>query len=330
MKSLLSILLLIPSVLYGQYVVDSTASLRGISVLDQNVVWVSGSHGTLAKTEDGGENWNKITIPNTEHLDFRDVEVFSKDEVLVMSAGEGELSNVFKTYDGGKSWQKVYANKEEKGFFNGFAFNDAGQGVLTGDPIGGKLVVLKSNNRGDKWKLVNSNKLPLMAEGEAGGFAASGSHLYLGDDFFVNGTGGRVSRLLIADARLNFWKAVYVPMMQGEASQGIFSVDFFGQEGIIVGGDYTKVDEGESNVFITSDGGEVWVAADNFPPFQSSVRFIDTNRIISTGPAGCYLSEDAGFTWRKLDLSGFHTLDIGSDGSIWAAGSSGRVMKINI
>ncbi|MCV9388038.1 WD40/YVTN/BNR-like repeat-containing protein [Reichenbachiella ulvae] len=331
MKTPLLLLLCLPIWLQAQTVVDSTASLRGISVLDENVIWVSGSNSTIAKTEDGGTTWVKISIPETDGLDFRDVEVFSATEVLVMSAGEGELSNIFKTEDGGTTWEKVYANSEPKGFFNGFSFDKDGRGVLTGDPVDGKLFVLKTKNKGASWKRVRADKLPLMAQDEAGGFAASGSHLYLGEEFFINGTGGRMSRIIKSNRSLSVWKPIYVPMIQGESSQGIFSIDFCDKNnGIAVGGDYTQPDIGEDNVMITSDGGEVWVPADNFPVYQSSVKYLNCDRVISTGPSATYLSNDGGFTWERVDAPGFHTLGVGPDGNIWAAGSGGRVMNIKL
>ncbi|PIB36781.1 hypothetical protein BFP72_15915 [Reichenbachiella sp. 5M10] len=315
----------------AQTVVDSTASLRGISVYSQDIIWVGGSGGTLAKTTDGGSTWTRVVIPDTDTMDFRDVEVLTPTEIVVMSAGEGTKSNLYRSEDGGESWDLVYANRFPQGFFNGFSFSDSKNGVLTGDPVDGKLFVLKTTNGGKTWKRVNPSKLPLMAQGEIGGFSGSGSHLYLGDDFFVNGTGGRMARVLKANKSLTMWKPIYVPFIQGESSQGIYSMDFCDDlHGVAVGGDYTKEHEGIDNVMVTEDGGEVWVPADNFPVYQSSVRFVTCEMVVSTGPGGSYQSADGGFVWHKMDYDGYHTLDVGQDGSIWAAGSNGRVEKIEL
>jgi hypothetical protein len=37
-------------------------SLRGLSVVNDNVVWVSGSNGTVGKTTNGGKNWKWYTV----------------------------------------------------------------------------------------------------------------------------------------------------------------------------------------------------------------------------------------------------------------------------
>ncbi len=37
--------------------VDTKASLRGLSVVSEKIVWASGTGGTFLKTIDGGKNW---------------------------------------------------------------------------------------------------------------------------------------------------------------------------------------------------------------------------------------------------------------------------------
>ena len=37
---------------------DKSTSIRGLSVVDDNVAWVSGSKGTIAITTNGGKTWD--------------------------------------------------------------------------------------------------------------------------------------------------------------------------------------------------------------------------------------------------------------------------------
>jgi photosystem II stability/assembly factor-like uncharacterized protein len=56
--------------------VPTKASLRGLSVVNEKVIWASGTGGTVIRTTDGGKNWNVIQVPDAEKLDFRDIEAF--------------------------------------------------------------------------------------------------------------------------------------------------------------------------------------------------------------------------------------------------------------
>jgi len=84
--------------------VNTTASLRGLSVVNEKVIWASGTGGTVIKTIDGGKLWNVITVPGAEKLDFRDIEAFDANTAYILSIGNGESSRIYKTIDGGKTW----------------------------------------------------------------------------------------------------------------------------------------------------------------------------------------------------------------------------------
>ena len=47
------------------------ASLRGLSVVNDNVVWASGSRATILRTTDGGTTWTADTIPGAGRFDVR-------------------------------------------------------------------------------------------------------------------------------------------------------------------------------------------------------------------------------------------------------------------
>lgn len=310
--------------------IPDKASLRGIEVFNQNIIWVTGTSGTISKTEDGGKTWIKLSIPNTDSLDFRDIELFSEREAIVMSAGEGAKSNLFKTWDAGLHWKLVLTNAHPEGFFDGMAFTNDKVGFLGGDPVDGKLFVLKTLDRGNTWSRIDPQLLPDLKIGEFGGFAASGSHLTAFDHQIQIATGGKKSRIFRSHNLGETWESIATPIIQGESSQGIFSIDYYNtQIGVAVGGDYTKEDSGQNNVIYTSDGGKSWDLAETFPLYQSSVRFISNTHLIAVGPKTSYYSTDMGKNWNAIEGDGYHTLDIASDGSIWAAGRDGRIGRLN-
>ncbi len=62
-------------------------SIRGSSVVSDQVAWFSGAKGRFVKTTNAGKNWLWDSISNFTHLDFRDIHAFSDQEALVLSAG---------------------------------------------------------------------------------------------------------------------------------------------------------------------------------------------------------------------------------------------------
>ena len=46
-------------------------SIRGLSVVDDHVAWISASKGTIATTGDGGRTWNWKQVAGFEKSDFR-------------------------------------------------------------------------------------------------------------------------------------------------------------------------------------------------------------------------------------------------------------------
>src|SRR5689334_5547680 len=89
-------------------------SLRGLSVVSDKIIWVSGSGGTVGRSTNGGKDWQWIVLPGYEHSDFRDIEAFDATEAVILAVGEPAV--ILKTNDAGRSWQKVYENNT-KGMF---------------------------------------------------------------------------------------------------------------------------------------------------------------------------------------------------------------------
>ena len=305
------------------------ASLRGISALDRNVVWTTGTEGTIFKTESGGRTWEKVVIPNTAHLDFRDVEVLSRNIVVVMSAGVGDKSRIYRTTDGGETWHEALANTHEEGFYDGIAFWDAEEGMLGGDPVAGDMYFAKTVDGGRTWQRVDPGLLPALNSGETGGFAASGSHLAVhGNTVWISSVYAG-SRVTFSRDRGHTWDVVDTPIVQEEKTQGIFSLAFFDESmGVAVGGDYAKQTQGADNVMLTADGGLNWRFAGDFPVFQSSVRYLSRDHLVSVGPEAGYYSTDGGNHWRRIDGKGYHALSVAEGGAVWASGQDGRVGRL--
>src|SRR5258707_7164352 len=108
-------------------------NIRGLSVVDDKVAWISGSKGYIAITIDGGKRWNWQQVKGFEKSDFRDIEAFSDKEAVIMSSGTPAL--ILKTIDGGANWQVKYQNNDTTCFFDAMDFADRHHGYVLGDPI---------------------------------------------------------------------------------------------------------------------------------------------------------------------------------------------------
>ncbi|MBK7706971.1 MAG: hypothetical protein IPJ30_14710 [Acidobacteria bacterium] len=97
--------------------IDTKSGFRGLSVVNANVVWASGTGGTFVRTIDGGKTWTVGKVPDADKLDFRDVEAFDENTAFLLSIGNGESSRIYKTVDGGKTWKLQLKNTNEKAFF---------------------------------------------------------------------------------------------------------------------------------------------------------------------------------------------------------------------
>src|SRR5436190_7761032 len=75
-------------------------SIRGLSVVNDNVVWVSGSNGTIGKTSNGGKTWTWIIVKGFEKTEFRDIEAFDANIAVIMAVGEPAY--ILRTEDGGQ------------------------------------------------------------------------------------------------------------------------------------------------------------------------------------------------------------------------------------
>ncbi len=311
----------------------STASFRGISAVNADVVWVSGSNGTCLRRTDGGKTWRALAVPGAEKFDFRAVYAFDDRMAYLMSAGPGAQSQVYRTLDGGSHWDRVLSNPDPDGFFDALAFWDRKHGMVLGDPVAGRFVVLTTNDGGATWHRQNP---PPALKGE-GAFAASNSCLTLRinhgrlETWF--GTGGPgAARVFHSTDAGRTWSVTTTPIRNDGASAGIFSLAFADdQHGVAVGGDYSKPDQDQHDIAVTSDGGRTWSEPAGVRPrgFRSAVAFLPDRKIwIAVGTSGSDASYDGGNAWAAFDSGAFNAVGGASSEAIWAVGPKGRIARL--
>lgn len=336
MKSiiLLSIIFLAAFNADGQWqkqTVETKASLRGLSVVNENVIWASGTGGTYLRSVDGGKNWTVGTVPDADKMDFRDVEAFDANTAYVLSIGEGENSRIYKTIDGGKTWKLQFQNKNPKAFFDAIAFWDSSHGIAMSDPIDGKYVLISTNDGGANWDFLDGAQMPGAKAGEAA-FAASGTCLIANgktDAFLVSG--GNDARVFRSVNRGLSWFVSDTPLIKGTAGSGIFSIAMRdNKRGAIVGGNYEKPNEINNNLAFTSDSGKTWAAEKGLNGYRSGAAFVDKKTLIAVGLSGSDLSVDGGKSWKNLDKENYNSVQAKGRKAIWAVGANGLVSKFSL
>jgi photosystem II stability/assembly factor-like uncharacterized protein len=307
----------------------TNTSLRGLSVVNDNVVWVSGSNGTVGRTTNGGKNWKWFTVKGFEKKEFRDVEGFDGATAVIMAIGEP--SYILKTSDGGESWRVVYENKNKGMFLDAMEFWNEQSGIVIGDPVDGRFFIARTFDGGSEWHEIPFENRPAADTGEAC-FAASGTNIRALDrDEAVFVSGGSKSRMFTRNAKIE------LPIIQGTESTGANSISVYdddkrkgGKRMIVVGGDF-KIDSSSiKNCFLTSDHGKSWYAP-KVPPhgYRSCVEFLSKQDILTCGLNGVDYSSDSGKTFDLISHEGFHVCRIAKYGpSIFLAGNNGRVAKV--
>lgn len=307
---------------------STSGSVRGLSPLTEGIAWATGAGGTWMVTLDGGLTWTEGIIDGLDTVDFRDIEAINAATAIAISSGQPAV--IYKTTDAGTSWQRVYEGSQED-FFNGMVFVDERLGFAYGDPVDGSWVILRTSDGGDTWEpLLNT---PSAAEGEAG-FAASGSSMVMEEDEIWLASGGAQSKIYYTPNRGGRWEKVETPIQQGRPSQGIFSLCIIDNRNLIaVGGDYESPDDTSNNVILSHDDGMSWEIIQGSKPsgYRSGVTYFPRfHWVIAVGPNGSDYSIDGGENWQRFSDEGFHAVKLSkSGGSVWAAGSGGRVARLD-
>ncbi|SDQ04551.1 hypothetical protein SAMN05421664_0116 [Chryseobacterium soldanellicola] len=279
-------------------------SIRALEIYD-NKVWYSGTDSKFGFVDvKNFKNQKQIKL-SEKKLQFRTL-AQNKDSFFAINIESPAY--FFKVDKKTLKSEIVFTDTVKTAFYDAlhfvndklaFTFSDADKNNDL------KLAVFKN----EKWKIFQ-NQIKLN-EGEAA-FAASNTNIASSKKYLWIATGGKASRIL----RLNFKnekiETFNTPFIQGESSQGMYSIDFYDHQfGIAVGGDYTKQEANVNNIATTTDGGETWQiqASGKNAGYTTCVKIKPNSKgkeIISVGDQHISYSSDYGKTWKKIsDEKGF-------------------------
>lgn len=301
----------------------TNASFRGLSVVNDQTIWVSGSNGTVGKSTDAGKNWKWITVKGFEKRDFRDIEAFDEHTAIIMAVAEP--AQILKTTDGGEHWKTVFTDTTKGMFLDAMEFWNAESGIVIGDPINGKIFVARTFDAGEHWRGLPEAYYPTAENGEAM-FASSGTNIRkMAKDEACFITGGLRSRLFIRDQKID------LPILQGKESTGANSIAVLNRKTfVIVGGDFTNASSAEKNCVLSKDGGKTFITPVTPPSgYRSCVEYLSKNKLITCGITGIDISEDGGMNWKNISAEGFHVVQKAKKGkAVFFAGGKGKLGRL--
>ena len=303
-------------------------SIRGLSVVNDHIIWASGSQGSVARSVDGGKTFTWLTVPGYEQNDFRDIEAFDAGTAIIMAITKPAA--ILKTTDGGKNWRKVFEDKTEGAFFDAMDFSDTQNGVLLGDPVDDMVFIAQTQDQGEHWTVLSPGRMGVSAmKGEAF-FASSGTNVKStggGNPHFVFASGGSASRLFQGAS------SDFLPIMQGKSSTGANSIAVFtNRKAVVVGGDFSKDNIPSDNCVLIDLG------ADNknkfripqTPPhgYRSCVIYLNRNQLLTCGTSGVDFSNDGGKNWERISRESYHVCQKAKKGkAVFLAGANGRIAR---
>ena len=304
-------------------------SLRGLSVLNNNLIWVCGSHGTVAQSTNGGRSFKWLTVKDYEQRDFRDVEGFDSNTALIMAVGEPAI--ILKTKNGGQSWYKVFEDSTAGMFLDAMDF-DNNMGCVIGDPLDQHLFRAFSSDRGDNWiPLISRDVDDTLARGEAF-FAASGTNLKI---FFPAHAKQPAAFYVSGGMQANFYYNGFrepLPIAQGKETTGANSIAIFNNNTMaVVGGDFVNDKDTAGNCALSFDGGKTWQTPDSVPGgYRSCIEYISLKNMITCGTSGVDISKDSGLDWQLISTQSFNVCKKAKNGNaVFLAGANGKIGKLN-
>jgi len=289
----------------------STATLRDIQFLDQNVGYVVGtSTAKLAVTTDAGNTWTiNSSLPATTYYN---VHAFNQNKIIVCGTTNAS-ANIRVTTDGGATWTAVAAGT---GTLYSLAFFDS----LTGFASAGSGKAFKTTDGGFTW-----NEMLNIGSVSTSTFYSSfieGSNYYLVEDD---------STLFISsDSGATFTSHKYLPT--GKRNLIIRSGAASGST-IFLAGDW-------GYYFVSNDGGNTWQTQSEVDKtgFIQAIYGDQTGKIIAAGPPSSsttgqqlIVSDDFGANFTSVslpildaDLRGIYMHNAVNG---YTCGSGGRIWK---
>lgn len=309
-------------------ILNDKISIRALELYD-NKVWYSGTDSKFGFVDLKDYKNQKQVRLSEEKLQFR---TLGQNKTSFYAINIESPARFFKIDKKDLKSQVIFKDTAKTAFYDAlhfvndklaYTFSDADKDHLL------KLAVYKDG----KWNMFKNNVT--LNDGEAA-FAASNTNISSSKKYLWIATGGKASRILRMNLKDDKIELFNTPIIQGESSQGMYSIDFFEDRfGIAAGGDYTKQDANINNIATSNDAGKTWQiqASGQNAGYITCVKIKPGSKgkeIVAVGDKHISYSSDFGKTWTKIsDEKGFFVCQwIDANKVVLAGNNRIAVMKL--
>lgn len=279
-------------------ILNDKISIRALELYDHKV-WYSGSDSKFGFVDLKDTKSQKQIRLSDEKLEFR---TLAQDKTSFYMINIVSPARFFKIDKKDLQSQIVFTDSSKTAFYDALHFVNDKLAYTFSDADSDQVLKLAIYKDG-KWGMFK-NDLKLN-EGEAA-FAASNTNISSTKKYVWIATGGKASRIIRLNLKNEKLEVFKTPFVQGESSQGMYSIDFNDDQfGIAVGGDYTKQDANINNIATTHDGGVTWQiqASGQNAGYMTCVKIKPGSKgkeMIAVGDQHVSYSSDFGKTWKKI------------------------------
>ena len=304
---------------------QAPSSIRSLDVLTDDHVRYAGAQGWAGQTTTSGDHWQHVqwTAPDSTIPSFRS-SAFNGEHWFAASIASPAW--IAKCAPNGLEPTWVHHDTSAAVFLDAMAWWNSQEGLVFGDPVDSCLTLLITRDGGHSWAPTSCDLVPAHTKGEAGFAASNGNICIQGDTAWVL-TGGVVSRCLKSTDRGTTWRAIDLPIRQGESMTGVFGASFTkGGKGLAIGGHWEHPKDNTGNLIVTSDGGEHWslLSEGEGPGYRSCIQHHPhrPEEVVACGFDGIDISTDGGAHWVHVSDSGRYVARFSPSGrTLWLAGN---------
>lgn len=189
---------------------------HALASTDSQTLWLGSNQGHIARSEDGGANWDLSHPAGTLELPIAQIKAIDERQAYALTQGSGTNSRLYHTRNGGYSWNRVYRGDGDETLRCFDLIPDAEAWIL-GNGLNQSWHVVRSVN-GRSWLASRSGFNRNLQPGE-GAFNQSASCVRYANDTWAMGSAyGEIARLMVKSTNALRFSVIDTPIEGASAA----------------------------------------------------------------------------------------------------------------